>query len=222
MSPSLPLEILELIVDFSQHDIDALQRIGRTCKALVARTRVHLFRVIRLQSHRQLEALLNVLHRNPALKLLVHHVVVELNPYEFLEPPTDYTPINLAPIRLLHQRELPNIQNWTFSEANISPPPGRYRGALVNVAPISLRCFARYASIWALHLESLRFSSCANFLRLLEAFPALLSLNCVNIHFEKRGAGCDLIRGRSSSRSQLQRLAVSICSYHKCVEYLTL
>ncbi|KAI0741077.1 WD40-repeat-containing domain protein [Earliella scabrosa] len=208
MSPSLPLEILELIVDFSQHDIDALQRIGRTCKALVARTRVHLFRVIRLQSHRQLEALLKVLHRNPALKLLVHHVVVELNPYAFLEPPTDYTPINLAPIRLLHQRELPNIQNWTFSEANISPPPGRYRGALVNVAPISLRCFARYASIWALHLESLRFSSCANFLRLLEAFPALLSLNCVNIHFEKRGAGCDLIRGRSSSRSQLQRLAV--------------
>ncbi|KAI0750328.1 hypothetical protein C8Q80DRAFT_1060435, partial [Daedaleopsis nitida] len=67
----IPLELAEQTIDALWDDEVSLRACALTCHAWLSRSRVHLFRVVRVVSSYQLRSLYHLLVDNPALRPLI-------------------------------------------------------------------------------------------------------------------------------------------------------
>ena len=74
---SLPLEVIEEVIDLFHSNVSVLREFALSCRALLPRSRYHIFFAIRIQPTQQdVDSLCNIFHANPHLADLVHIVTV--------------------------------------------------------------------------------------------------------------------------------------------------
>ncbi|TBU30063.1 hypothetical protein BD309DRAFT_992952 [Dichomitus squalens] len=158
MRCSLPMEIIEHVVDMLHLDVRVLRMLSLTCRDLLPRSRFHLFYSIEcVPILREVDALCSFLDGSPELADQVHIVTVRPDPRPaagiflagLLRKLSRLRHCKLCPcpfIRApLHSLGRPSIsRSWTFT-ASTSPPAPRLRDSYarspfsdISDAPISV------------------------------------------------------------------------------------
>ncbi|KAI1794351.1 hypothetical protein LXA43DRAFT_136315 [Ganoderma leucocontextum] len=185
MTPSLPLEVAEVVIDHLRDSKPDLHACCLVCRDWTHRSRFHIFRDVQIGHQDRLYSLSALLASQPALRPLVHSVTYSLN------APTKH---QVVPVSLLTQ--LPNVRAWAFTGSPSGDRPMDFNRQ-------SLSVFRKCAiSIRELHISNATFSSCADFGRVLLAFTNIRALTCATLQFAKRGT-LDVVKTRLSKGSFL-------------------
>ena len=210
MSSTLPLEVVEYVIDKAQDDVKVLRNLSITCHGLLARCRYHLFRTVNCKSRQELHILCDLLVPRPYLCSLVHSIVVCAIP----GPPHHLTLLEIIPVPLLSL--LPNLQGWTLSTEGLEHETPKWS----SFSNWTLCCLQRYSlTVRTLRISSVHFRTCSELARLVIAFNGLLDLHCTDIHFEREGDVSEPLKKRLSSQLNLNRLSVSNPDPHENVRY---
>lgn len=202
MSPSLPVEILESVIDQVDYDESewetgaTLRCFALTCRKLLSRSRVRLFSSICLKTRRQYLRLCDLLDSASALRPLICTVIIRTNAIRDADSEVwgmgrwnsedvrkALSLHEIVPATLLAQ--LPNLRHWKqIEETNLRGSPRVLKCvAFSPIALSSLRYYTSSSSLQFLHLKTLRFLSFAEFAGYLCAFPNIqgLACNCVRV-----------------------------------------
>ena len=201
METTLPVEIIELTIDNLQDDSESLKTLAITCRTLVHRTRMHLFRRIIIRSQIETDRLCALLHREPSLKRHIRHVTVRLDGVRptvngLIRPYSAGSLFDVVPLRLLP--ELPRVCNWSFidSEPAIGVQEPWAECTPVEFRTLTVACFAQYAPVLELYLGPLQLSTCTMLARLVASCSSLRLLSCKQLVFRERGASYDHVKQR--------------------------
>ncbi|TBU61518.1 hypothetical protein BD310DRAFT_946611 [Dichomitus squalens] len=148
MRCSLPMEIIEHVVDMLHLDVRVLRMLSLTCRDLLPRSRFHLFYSIEcVPILREVDALCSFLDGSPELADQVHIVTVRPDPRPAAGIFLAGLLRKLSRLRHspLHSLGRPSIsRSWTFT-ASTSPPAPRLRDSYarspfsdISDAPISV------------------------------------------------------------------------------------
>ena len=205
MSPGLlphtefPVELIEHAIDFLHVDSSALRHLALTCRALLPRSRYHLFNAIQFQPTVQdVDSLCDLFDTNPSLALLIHVVAVR-SPRQ-LQSPQLFAEV--LPARLL--KRLRHVSHWKlFTGVHGSPE-----------IPLSFHwttlAFLKTANcIQTLDLKALTINSNVELARLLSSLPFLRVLRCSDVNARNRTTAVGLVY-RQQHRS-LKSVYVRMC-----------
>ena len=178
-SRTFPPEVEEEFIDQlgSDGQIPALRQCALTCRAWHLRSRLHLFRAIRVQTVQQLDDIYTVLRADPVLQSVVYSVTVDSPPPRWIRkripPVSDIVPV------LLFNLQLPNLRRWTLHQLHSRRLPY----PMTTIPPVVLTCLKFHARIETICLWHIHFSGPAEFGRLLAALPMLKDVECIAVRF---------------------------------------
>ena len=218
-STTLPVEVVERIIDLSSNDPRTLSTFSLSCHTFLPRSRRHLFVSIRIRSFEQIRSASAFLDKRPWLPPLVRQVKISA-----CSPGPSSAPaalLTVVPLPLLTR--LPNLCHWTMAQEWYISKGDTLAGVL-SFNRQALTGFQQYtAHIHTLTVRGLQFSSCADMGRFLLAFPNVKTLYCDSCHItnERRNATDDLIRQRLARRVQLKHVTVRLVQLSKDGSTLT-
>ena len=193
---TLPVEVIENIIDNTSNDRQTLWNLCLCCHALRTRCRIHLFERIRIKTRKQMLSTSDFLDARTWLPPLVRHVTV-------------CTAAGIVPIALFTR--LPNLRSWKFA--------GDF-GAQLEESRIlilhqhALSGFRHYGiNIISLSISFFNFTNCAELGRLLLTFPNIQELSCLGrlrVNSDVPGSSDVLLLHRLTRRLQIRRLTVSL------------
>ncbi|TBU56606.1 hypothetical protein BD310DRAFT_602516 [Dichomitus squalens] len=196
--PVLSLELIETVVDMLSLNKRALERFTLTCRALLPRSRYHLFNAIWLQpTFAEADSLCGFLDIHRELALQVHTVTVSFRRHEDREVAVHFVQVFLP--RLL--RKVPHIRC-----VKLCTNASRKRDAPVSFHTSTLAFVKTTLHLHELHIESIRFASHVEIVRMLAALPLLRSLECHHVDLCARN---DMIVTAHLRASQLRRLSLN-------------
>ena len=180
-SMSLPIEVLEVIVDQASDNTVSLRHLSLKCIALLPRPRYHLFNVLVIRTVQRLEASRDFLAECPWLAPLVRKVTLFVTiPQENSTP--NVRILDVVPIHLLAR--LPNLGTWTMETearelASISPS--------LSLHCVALQSYRKHGErIQSLELSAIIFYSKSDFRGLVSALMCLDGLTCLDIRLQNR------------------------------------
>lgn len=169
----IPLEVVEHVIDFLHSDPSTLGNFALTCRALLPRTRYHLFRAIKFEPTVQdVDSLCNFFDANPWLAPFVRTIAV----YSLHQLQSE-----VFPPRLLKRLRHVPVRHWKL-----------FTGA-TGTSPISLSfhwttlAFLKMTNcVQALDLKGLTINSNVELARLLSSLPLLQVLRCFNVNLRSK------------------------------------
>ena len=165
----LPVEIAENIIDFLNEDSTTLSTFSLSCRALLPRSRLHLFAHIRISTIEQMRSASQFLDGRPWLHQLVQRVTTTTE----LGGRAPYATLEVVPIPLL--KRLPNLYEWRIIDTCTDEAAKRQ----YSPHPLTLSGFRHHGiKIQCLTINGLEFPSIADLGRLLLAFPGLRRFQC--------------------------------------------
>ena len=207
MSSLLPLEVIELVIDFCATDLKALRHFCLTCHKLFPRARMCLFASITLTEANDLFQTYQHLNAYPQLRPLIHSITVALSSSQ----PTLFL-LESVPVHLL---TLPSLRGWRIMGSRRLTTDADWRGAPVLYHAQTLASYERLGThIRSLHLWSLLFHSRTAFAQLVSAFPNVKFLNCDNVLVSEKTSSSTIprkiIEERWKLEAKLTTLPVSV------------
>ena len=194
MRCSLPVEIIEHVIDMLDFDVRVLRTLALTCRDLRPRARFHLFHSIRFEPiSGNVDALCSFLCTHPELAHQVQAVTVQ----SYAPPITGIFPATLF-------RKLPRLRQCKLlveANAQWETPLSFHPGTLAFVRTTLY--------IQELDVHSFYFTSPAEVGRLIASFPALRRLGCSDIRTRYPSIRRPLVRHRP--QCQIQNMSVSTC-----------
>ena len=164
----LPTELFEVIIDQSSNDPRTLRVLVLICKALLPRSRLHLFKCLVIRSKAQLDSAAEFLDARPWLRLLVRHVRMAPTEIEL----DSYMITHVFPIVLFFR--LPKLTHWELvrlDQRHSHFPPISFNRATLT----ALRC--RYGgSIRRLDVTGIPFPAYGDLARFVQSFLSLRTL----------------------------------------------
>ena len=205
MDLKLPIETIENIVDHidPENHRPSLHAAALTCKDLLYRSRLHLFRRVYIKSRTQFEDLSIFLDQRPVLKARVHEMWIFFpgpRPGERLTALHD-----VATTRIIHK--LPNVRLLAYtSHEPTNPLPVQFR-------QLTLTCLKHYpGTIRILSLSNCTLKDVAEYARLLLALPMLYTHTLgplVMVYEEISPSRVILLQSRLSRTSRISDVRVS-------------
>ena len=196
ISPILPWEVIETIIDQCPKDTITLCNLALTCRQLKPRSIHVLFSHVVLRSRRAHFSLCDVLRARPHLQSLVLSVNIGL--------------MNFAPFPLLSM--LPQLHHIAFDDLVGNGSLLNMFGSTVNAS--TLMCCHRFGGgIRSLTIDQLQPSTYTAFLNVLLAFTGIEDLTCRDIKIRRAcidaGAPVNRLHRLLSAQMRLRTLRVS-------------
>ncbi|KAI0743160.1 hypothetical protein C8Q80DRAFT_1108341 [Daedaleopsis nitida] len=149
----LPLEVEERIIDILESDVKALRVCALTCRAWRIRSRIHLFKAIRLTDRPRLDVLSHHLQGLPFLATAIREMTIESS--DVILAPLS---LRLPSLRLLHVRD-----------------------ATLAYHHSALHAMKATSQLGALYLTRATFYTAMDFVRFIGALPGLRELRCHHV-----------------------------------------
>lgn len=185
LTPTLPVEVFEHIIDQSDNLDGSLRPLSLTCRTFLPRARLNLFFRIHIGHKEKLYSAPAFFEAQPWLSPLVHFVT--MRDYFMRD---SFMLLAVIPSRLIagvlpNIRGLELVRDWTGSGP--LPPQSRFVLAYNSLQLSMIRSSCR--SIRYLELTALKFRSAVEFVKLLCALSNLKSLVCQWIDFSESDDG---------------------------------
>ncbi|TBU33616.1 WD40-repeat-containing domain protein [Dichomitus squalens] len=196
MSPVLPWEVIEGVVDQACHDFDLLCSFSLACHQLRPRSLLLLINSVHLKSKEQALAFYEFLRTQTGSRLRGHVHSLTISPVDV----PHFPPI----------QSLPNLSTLAFiPRGRQEYPSGRPTSCLHTS---HLRCYHRYGeNIRSLELGNLSLSTCTDLCRLILAFPNTTNIECRGISVEPPAKAVpDMVLMRNKLSQQLQPDTINI------------
>ncbi|TBU33615.1 WD40-repeat-containing domain protein [Dichomitus squalens] len=187
MSPVLPWELIEGVVDQACHDLDLLRSFSLTCRQLHPHSLLVMINHMPLNSRDKAFAFYNFLRTETGSQLRKQIRSLTISPIDVPHFP---------PVLML-----PNLSTLSFISRGPQDRP------TVFLHTSHLRCYYRYGqNIRTLELGNLSLSTCTDLCRLILAFPNMTKIDCRDISVKSRakaGPGMDLMKHKLSRQLRL-------------------
>ena len=185
---TLPLEVIEHVIDESADDPRTLQSCTLICRQLRPRSfSLILHRHVFLQSRDQVSDFCDFLTENTELRSLIKALTIF---------PDEFTPIPLVNM-------LPHLSTLLFTGSTRSP---------VKLHRALLNCYHSFGKrIHTLSLKRLSFQTESDLFRLLLAFPTMTQVTCSEISIKpptREGSAVNALRVKLSKQLRLETLHV--------------
>lgn len=199
-SPTLPIEVLEEVINQVSGDSGSLRDLSLLCKAFLPRTRFWLFAAITIRNVAQMESSHEFLDAHPWVPPLVRKVTLESRLGRDYRRPN----IPLLDIFRVHLfTRLPHLRTWGLN-AYVGT------GAHLSLHRSTLVCYRTYGRhIQELELAGIPFQDVSHFSQLVSAFTALRNLICADLSVQKELQSLSILR-KPSKLLKIQHLSVSI------------
>ncbi|TBU40895.1 WD40-repeat-containing domain protein [Dichomitus squalens] len=203
----LPVDVIEDIIDMSSNDLWTLCNFSLSCRALLDRSRRHIFVHIYIRRKDQLENLSEFLDARPWLPPLIKQVTISPGDYPEL--------LGVVPLPLFTR--LPNLHYWglkdTYSE-------DRFTLVMHRSALLGLRAHGTHIN--CLTISGVFFPSCADLGRFLLAFPRVQDLTCISCSGGGKSSAADtVIRQRLAETVHYKRLTIRGVTDRRAATFLT-
>ncbi|TBU61656.1 WD40-repeat-containing domain protein [Dichomitus squalens] len=168
MSPVLPWELIESVVDQACHDFDLLHSFSLTCRQLHSRSLLVMINHIPLNSRDKAFAFYDFLRTDTGLRLREHVRSLTISPVDVP---------HLPPLHML-----PNLSTLSFISRKLERYYHEEGRPTVRLHTSHLWCYHRYGqNIRTLELGHLSLSACIDLCRLILAFPNTTKIICHDI-----------------------------------------
>ncbi|TBU37571.1 hypothetical protein BD309DRAFT_876163 [Dichomitus squalens] len=186
-SLTLPVEVVEGVVDCCSGDATTLLAFSLTCRDIHPRSILVLYTHVELEDRDQLFDFCDALKAKPERQPIVQSLLIYGEDF--------------APYPLLSM--LPALRHIKFE--------GGGEQSILQWYPSTLLCCRRSgSSIRNLTIRDYTFSTCTAFLRILSAFPTIENLACMSLYVEKKGEANPLVQKSLSRQLRLRTLNVSV------------
>ncbi|PIL30099.1 transporter [Ganoderma sinense ZZ0214-1] len=178
---TLPIEILEAIIDQTSDHAESLRRLSLTCKDFLPRARYHLFSTICIRNLQQMEASREFFDSHPWIVRLVQQVTLsvavgDLDDESALNNP-NIRVLDVVPVHLLSK--LPSLRSWRMKTVPHLPSQ-----VSLSLHRYTLSSYKKHGDrIKDLGLEMIPFDDILDFVGLISAFQGLDSLTCESLRF---------------------------------------
>lgn len=211
---TLPMEIIEEVIDQANDDPASLRSLSLLCKSLLTRARLHLFTGIVIRDAEHMESSHKFLDSCPWVCPLVQTVAL------FACVPSHYSKPNiplLDMIRIHLFTRLPNLRTWTVGTNLQLNDLFEWLRPQLSFHCSTLLCYRMHAGrIENLKLASIIFQDISHFIRLISAFTGIHTLTCTNIQLVKEHVensslhDAEILRMLARKLLKVKHLTVSI------------
>ena len=199
ISPRLPWEVIERVIEHAHDDFEVLDSFSLTCRQLRPRSfALIIARYVYLDSRDRILAFSDFIQKEHKLQPLVQSISI--------------SPADFRPFPLVHM--LPHLSTLLFTSPGYRNGDDRWKLPPIKLHTTMLRSYYLFGRrIHTLSLDHLSFQTSSDLFRLLLAFPMTTQLSCNNIFIkftEKQTP--TVVRNKLSKQLRLQNLHVRIHS----------